>query len=132
MRKVEFGEGKMKYVDIDMRDARTAADCFGSEYRDGSGKMVHLKDQRILVSSCDSPQHMAQNNHTEKYLEHVLDGCDSIFWSGGSGIANLLGFPLSLRLVASHQEGHRNPEAMLLMRDITSTTFGPPPSSDLR
>lgn len=130
MRKVDFGQGKEKYVDIDMRDARSAADFFSSDYRDGSRKMVHLKDQRVLVSSCRSPEHMAQNNTTVKYSEHVLDGCDSIFWSGGSGIANLLGFPLSLRLAKTQQTGHHNTEAMLLMRDITSTIFGPPPFAD--
>ncbi|KAK4940868.1 hypothetical protein LTR10_019140 [Elasticomyces elasticus] len=129
MRKVEFGAGKERYVGIDMRDARTAADCFSYEYRDGTSKMQHLEDQRVLVTSCACPQLVARLNLPTKYFAHVLDGCDSVFAAGGSGIANLLGIPLSLRLMQSFQptgnEANRNTAARLLMLDITSTTIGP-------
>ncbi|KAI1614905.1 hypothetical protein EDD37DRAFT_403190 [Exophiala viscosa] len=131
-RKVELGDCMEKSVDVDSRDARTAADHFSWWYRDGSGKMPHLKDQRILVTSCVSPQHVADFNLSSKYLEHVIDGCDSIFASGGSGIANLLGIPLSLRLIqpfGEPSESRRTKAAMLLMRDVTSMTFGPHPRS---
>ena len=130
LQSVAYGPGKGQYVDMDMRDARMTADCLSAEHRDGHGKMIHLEDERVLVASCACPQHMARDNATSKYSEHVLNGYDSIFAAGGSGIANLLGIPLSLRLrepMSIHAEGLRNREAMLLMRDITSPTVGSDP-----
>ncbi|KAK7905564.1 hypothetical protein LTR67_000287 [Exophiala xenobiotica] len=126
VRHTKKGRNKESYVDIDMRDVRNAADHFSWMYREGTGKMAHLKDQRVLATGCLCPQDQAQGGSRSKFVQQVIDGCDSIFAAGGSGIANLLGIPLSLRLMQEPRPGdsRRNREAMLLMRDITSTTVG--------
>jgi hypothetical protein len=126
-------EDTSSYVDIDMRDVRNAADHFSWMYRDGTHMAPYMQDdllsQRVLVTGCLCPQDQAQGGPRPRFHQAVFDGCDSIFAAGGSGIANLLGLPLSLRLAQKQRpgDGRRNREAMLLMRDITSTTVGPIP-----
>ncbi|KAK5251431.1 hypothetical protein LTR40_011383, partial [Exophiala xenobiotica] len=126
VRHTKKGRNKESYVDIDMRDVRNTADHFSWMYREGTGNMAHLKDQRVLATGCLCPQDQAQGGSRSKFVQQVIDTCDSIFAAGGSGIANLLGIPLSLRLAQEPRPGdsRRNREAMLLMRDITSTTVG--------
>jgi hypothetical protein len=84
----------------------------------------------------------------DKYKEHILNLSNPVFDGPGSGIANLLGLPMTIRS-SSHRhiqeavldlssglaEGAldneiadkrlRNLDVLLLQRDITSTTTGP-------
>lgn len=123
---------KETFHDMDMRDFRHAADAFSWAYRDGSLRWSDLRKERLLVTHCRSTDYGRNPTNLKKYSERVLDGCDSIFAAGGSGIANLLGIPLSIRhtvlpstYISESPRDFHSSEAMLLMRDITSTTFGP-------
>ncbi len=137
LRKTKKGRNEDSYIDIDMRDVRNAADHFSWMYRDGTTMAPYVQDdlhgQRVLVTGCLCHQDQARGGTGSKFVQRVLNGCDSIFAAGGSGIANLLGIPLSLRLIQKRrlgEDGRHNKEAMLLMRDITSTAVGSIPVRD--
>ena len=119
--------------DLDMRDARNAADFFSSVYRMGL-KDACLEPQRVWLTGIVCHEDIVENDLQANYVEKVFDGCDTIFNSEGSGIANLLGIPMLIRAsndpqpkdnqsgdVASDRD---NPDAALLLRDISSTTTG--------
>ncbi|KAK5567440.1 hypothetical protein LTR43_007156 [Exophiala xenobiotica] len=130
--RTQKGRSEDSYTDIDMRDVRNAADGFSWMYR----KRTHMTPpfaqddllaQRVLVTGCLCPQHLAELGTRARFTQFAFNGYDVIFAAGGSGIANLLGIPLFLRTAEtprSGEDGRHNKEAMLLMRDITSTTVG--------
>ncbi|KIW26972.1 uncharacterized protein PV07_06755 [Cladophialophora immunda] len=133
--------------DVDMRDARNAADYFSSAYRQGIRDPC-LANERFLATGVSGPELTTRSGRATKYLECVLDGCDSVFRAEGSGIANLLGIPILIRPYnppkpkrnqfgfwiqednedRSREEntaGPENVDVKFLLRDITSTTTGP-------
>ncbi|KAJ9609888.1 hypothetical protein H2200_006217 [Cladophialophora chaetospira] len=142
-----------EYRDVDMRDVRSAADFFTTEYR-GGGTM----DQNAVIGAAiNSPGAIALDNTKSKWSYSVFRDSDEIFHCEGSGIANLLGIPVLLRQVSSTSapelgelsfqefsdildgrgcaraperigQDFRNPEAANLMRDMVSTTVGALPS----
>lgn len=120
-----------EHRDLDMRDVRSAADYFSSAWRRGL-QDSQLCDVRVLTSGIACAKDVSQWNLREKWQERIMNGCDSIFQSEGSGIANLLGIPLTLRVTEPNGK-HRdeqdgscyNASAEHLMRDITSTKTGP-------
>ena len=111
-----------EYRDIDMRDVRNAADYLSSAYRMGQ-QDADLDSVRVAVGITVCPRTFVRS--PTGYF--IVNGCDSIYQAEGSGIANLLGLPMTLRPWYAHPAGSedlRNREAMLLMRDITSVKAG--------
>ncbi|KAI1611019.1 hypothetical protein EDD36DRAFT_497871 [Exophiala viscosa] len=107
-----------EYRDIDMRDVRKAADYLSSAYRRG-GQDPDLDSVRVPVGIVVCPRTFVRS--PVGYF--IVNGCDSIFQAEGSGLANLLGLPMTVRPWYAHPTGSedlRNQTAMLLMRDITS------------
>ncbi|KIV87655.1 hypothetical protein PV11_03187 [Exophiala sideris] len=105
-----------------MRDVRNAADYFSSTYRMGS-QDADLESVRVAVGIVVCPRTFVRS--PTGYF--IVNGCDSIFQAEGSGIANLLGLPMTVRPWYAHPTGSedlRNHEAVLLMRDITSDHVG--------
>ncbi len=132
------------YDDMDMRDARSAADYFSSAYRQGL-KDTNLEKQHFWATFILSREDATRHNMSGKYRDSIKNGCDSIYSAEGSGIANLLGIPILIRPMqpqiqtnllgfrirdneaelAQQTPERENRDAMLLLRDITSTTIGP-------
>ncbi len=137
-------DGFEEYRDMDCRDARNAADFFSSAFRLGQ-KSAGLQDIRVMAIGALYDSILKEGHHFcflkgegRSWHTRILDGCDSIFSAEGSGIANLLGIPILLRrcdeldipevlrqaygLHRKKDQGLHNRNAMLLKRDITSTT----------
>jgi hypothetical protein len=117
--------------DLYMRDVRNAADYLSSAWRYGYRGELNC-DVRVLASLILCPKDLGEHSLRTKWSEQAVNGRDTIFQSEGSGIANLLGIPLSLRLEDPYgmygeerDDSYYNSAAELLMRDITLTTTGP-------
>ena len=133
MSMLDSGDSGYRYIDMDMLDVRHAADHFSSSHRARG-----TQPKTVLVQACIvSCPHDISNGHSP-YSERIVVGSDPVFYSGGSGIANLLGLPLLIRKdvrlddsnLALPEGGLRNEQAMFLKRDIVSTTkIAAPPQS---
>lgn len=134
MRAVEDHQRNLTHRDMDMRDVRNAADYLSQTYRDGYDQ-EHLRDVRAFGTkiACDG----AVKEGQPKLADLVLNGCDRIWNSEGSIIANLLGLPLLARSAHNPynidpRPGFNNLEAELLLRDLDSKHvlphIGPRPS----
>jgi hypothetical protein len=117
MRAAEDQTRALKFYDMDMRDARNAADSLGQAFRTGEDQ-DYLRDLKILgiaIGCYGSP----------KWADIVLNGCDAVWNTTGSMIANTLGLPILVRSTHSIHDrpGDRkwgNEEVSLLYRDIDS------------
>lgn len=123
---IEHG-GNMTYGNMDMRDARTAADMFSHINRLGRNQ-THLQDLRVLgaVIACDG--RVGQGK--PKWDQVVLNGVDKIWSMTGSSIANLLGLPLLVRSINNPWDvppdtGYSNREITLLYREFQSKSILP-------
>lgn len=119
----------IKHGNMDMRDVRNAADFLSQTYRDGYDQEF-LRDVRVLGTSVASVGDVQIGK--PKWDEVVLNGCDKLWNSDGSMIANLLGIPDQARCELGNpyekksQPRNRNDEIKLLHLDVVSTTIVPP------
>lgn len=134
MRALEDDQRCLTHRDMDMRDVRNAADYLSQTYRDGYDQ-DHLRGVHALGTkiACEGAIQQGQ----PKLAELVLNGCDRVWNSEGSIIANLLGLPLLVRSAHNPYEvdprpGFDNIQAALLLRDLNSKSIlphiGPRPS----
>jgi hypothetical protein len=123
------------FLDVDMLDARHAADMFSTCLKGIS----HFNPQAVAcVDGCMLSYDTAPA-HIHRYTSKVFKSNDPVFMSGGSGVANLIGIPLLLRTSASYHEkgvifvektgNTPNPMATLLKRDIISASTAPSATS---
>ncbi|KEF61957.1 uncharacterized protein A1O9_03529 [Exophiala aquamarina CBS 119918] len=115
--------------DFDMRDVRKAADYFCCAYR-STMPQSQLSDVHILATGIACPKDVSQRNLRTNWQERVIDDCDQVYQSEGSGIAHVLAIPLTLCRFNHHECVEQGDVVYTsatdhLMRDITSTTTGP-------
>ncbi|KAJ9612093.1 hypothetical protein H2200_003688, partial [Cladophialophora chaetospira] len=82
--------------DIDMRDARSAADYFSSAYR-YSYPDPHLESQLFLGVRVATCEELIRLDVTGNDTYQVFSGWDAIFRAEASQISNLLGIPILVR-----------------------------------
>lgn len=116
-------KGRMRYLDMTMRDVRAAADLLSQTGRDGYDQK-HLRDVKVLGTIVRAAEELPGG--AKEWDEVVLNGRDKVWASEGSGIANLLGLPLLCRSTAfiPYQEPDPalcNEVISLLYRDVVSS-----------